>query len=118
MGEPIKCCCCEQQFSFTWTDTHGIAACLNCGMPYTIFHYEVVDGKSMRVDRPPSPAIMPEGIELAKKYWQEHHRRVFPGAYDMGILSGRGRSYSGASEEEMRLFHEWCKVNDPTPAQA
>lgn len=101
-----KCECCGRELAFRWCDTHGVGVCVNCGLPYTIYHYENVDGVKRRVDKPPSVALSSAGVEIARRYWTEEHRRVFPATYDMGI--GRsGLSYSGASEEDCVRFRDW-----------
>jgi hypothetical protein len=110
----ISCECCNEPLRFRWSDTHGIGVCSNCGMPYTIYHYE---GNVRLTDKPPEIAIQPEGVALAKRYWAETHRRVFPAAFDMGIGRG-GRSYSGATAEDCEAFAAWMKVNDPAQAEA
>lgn len=116
MADRMKCECCDYELHVQWSDTHGIGACLTCGLPYRILHYE--DDK--RVDKPPSVALSPVGVEIAKRYWREEHRRVFPAAYDMGV--GRsGRSYSGASAEDCEKFGAWYKAHEaefPAEAQA
>ena len=42
------CIICGNGLRTRWTDTHGIGACVNCGCPYRLFHYE--DNKA--VDKP------------------------------------------------------------------
>lgn len=106
MMERPNCVVCDNQLSFTWTDTHGVGSCTNCGMPYTIYHYE----NDVRVDRPPQSAITEEGIAIARRYWAETKRRCFPGAYDMGISGRRGATYSGATEADFRAWDEWCEA--------
>ena len=98
-----KCKLCGKDLCFRWTDTHGIAVCANCGLPYTVYHYK--DDK--RVDKPPEVAIKESWIPLGKKYWNEHHQRVFPASYDIGISSSRGSSYSGATLGDIHQFNEW-----------
>lgn len=106
----MNCELCEKDFSFRWTDSHGVGVCTSCGTPYTIYHYE--DDK--RVEKPPEIALKPSGVELAKRYWLEHKRRVFPGAFDMGILRSRGdRTYSGATDDDMRAWDDWYAANVP-----
>lgn len=112
MSEEQKCACCESRLMFQWSDTHGVGACCTCGLPYTIYHYEGEGDQRKRVDKPAEPAITVEGIEIAKRYWGETKRRVYPAAYDMGI--GRnGRSYSGATEGDCEAFGAWYKANVP-----
>ena len=100
----MNCEICDKEFSFTWTDTHGVGVCLKCGTPYTIIHYD--DDKS-RVDKPPTIALESSGIELAKRYWIEKSQRVFPGVYDMGFLGGRRTTYSGATHTDIESFRNW-----------
>ena len=107
MNEPIQCAVCEGELSVRWTDTHGVAACGRCGLPYRLYHYE----NDVRVDKPPSIAVKESWLPLAREYWQETRQRVFPGAFDMGVFRSRGgRTYSGASEDEMTAFDEWINA--------
>lgn len=108
----MKCACCDNELSFQWCDHHGIGACTTCGLPHVIYHY---DDDQKRVDKPPEPAITPEGIALARRYWGETRGRVFPGAYDMGFLGGRGETYSGATRSDMTNWKEWCTANEAQP---
>jgi len=98
-----KCKLCEKDLHFRWTDTHGVAVCDNCGLPYTVYHYK--DDKP--VDKPPEVAIKESWIPLGKKYWNEHHQMVFPASYDMGILASRDYSYSGATASDIQQFDNW-----------
>lgn len=101
---PWTCILCGSGRSFQWTDTHGIAVCSKCGLPYRLYHYE----NDVRVEKPPECTIKSEWVPLAREYWTETRRRVFPAAHDLGFWRGRnGRSYSGATEEDVRLFDEW-----------
>jgi hypothetical protein len=110
MTERQKCDCCGEDLSFQWSDTHGIGVCYRCGLPYTVYHYE----NNERVNKPPAVALTTEGVEIAKRYWVETHRRVYPAVYDMGILHGRRTSYSGATESDCAAFREWYKQNVPS----
>lgn len=117
--EPVSCECCGDPLRFAWTDTHGVGVCVTCGLPYRIYHYE----NGVRVDRQPSVVMLPSGVEIAKRYWAEKKRRVWPGTFDMGILHGRSYSYSGATESDMHDFDEWYGQNkdtfpEPTPEAA
>lgn len=103
-----KCDCCGNDFVMTWTDTHGIAACCHCGLPYKILHYEGEGEDLKRIEKPPEICLKEGGLEIAKEYWEKFKMRVFPGQYDMGFLRRRGgRTYSGASESEINSFHKW-----------
>lgn len=122
MNEQQKCVVCENPLSFRWTDTHGIGACGTCGLPYTIYHYEGDGDAKKRVEKSPSPAIYDWAVAIGRRYWQENHRRVFPGSYDMGILGRRGATYSGATESDMQNWDDWCAEHKdefpPPEAQA
>lgn len=107
-----NCECCGDRLAFRWSDTHGVGVCYQCGLPYTVYHYE----GDTRVEKPPTVAVTPEGVEIAKRYWSEEHRRVFPAAYDMGILGSRGWSYSGATEDDCRKFADWYAAHVPLPS--
>lgn len=102
-----NCVICGAEPSYCWTDTHGVGVCWTCGLPYTIYHYE----DDERVEKAPTIAVKEAWLPLAREYWQETHRRVFPGTYDMGTFRSRGgRTYSGATEDEMREFDDWMKA--------
>lgn len=116
--EKNTCDCCGERFGFRWCDTHGIGACITCGLPYVIYHYDGPQGEQKRVEKPPECALNENGLEIAKRYWTETHRRVFPAYYDMGILGGRETSYSGATEDDCRVFIEWYAKEYPKPAEA
>lgn len=96
-----SCAVCGEQFAFRWTDTHGIAACSSCGCPYRLYHY---DERNQRVARPPTLAVKESWLPLAREYWRTQKRRVFPAAYDMGFLGGRGQTYSGATQDDCEAF--------------
>lgn len=103
-----KCECCDSRLVFQWSDTHGVGVCTTCGLPYTLFHYE--DNK--RVEKAPEMSLTAEGLAIAKRYWSEEKRRVFPAYFDMGI--GRnGVSYSGATQSDCRAFNDWYQKHYP-----
>lgn len=112
-AEPVSCACCGERLAFRWSDTHGIGVCSNCGLPYRLYHYE--DDK--RVEKPSEVAVTSEGVEIAKRYWAETKRRVFPGCYDMGI-GQNGYSYSGASPSDYEAFDKWYRREYPQPEVA
>jgi hypothetical protein len=108
-GEAIMNCeICNSELAVRWSDTHGVGACITCGLPYTVLHYQ--DDKP--IDKAPEIAIKPEWIPIGKRYWEETKRRVFPGAYDMGILGGRESTYSGATREDMQNWEEWLEAHE------
>lgn len=117
-NEARTCAVCGEPFHFRWTDTHGVAVCGNCGLPYRLYHYK----NDVRVDKPPTIAVKEEWLPLARQYWQERRRRVFPMAYDVGIFRGRGgRSYSGATEDDCEAFEQWLagrKTEWPVASEA
>ena len=112
MNEPMKCECCGVGFVFQWSDTHGVGVCSNCGLPYTTYHYE----GGNRVERPPAVALTGEGLVLAKRYWTEHQRRVFPACFDIGISGRLGASYSGATPDDCSAFKAWFKAQPEVTA--
>src|SRR5690606_39156367 len=79
--EAMNCEVCESILTFRWSDTHGVGVCMKCGAPYTVIHYE----GDKRIDKPPEIALNESGVEIAKRYWNEKGRRVFPAAFDMGF---------------------------------
>ena len=99
----IMCAICNHPLKTRWTDTHGIGACLTCGATYRLFHYE--DGKP--VDKDPTLTFYPEWVPLVKRYWEEAHRNVAPGAYNMG----RRSSYEVATDEDFNSWVSWCEEN-------
>jgi transcription elongation factor Elf1 len=98
----MQCKVCDLELVFRWTDTHGVGACTNCGLPYTIYHY--VDGK--REDRPPECAVREEWIPHLRRYWNEQHRNCYPGAYNFP-----GSSYEVASAEDFNVFNDWIEAH-------
>lgn len=115
--EPATICAvCDGSPYWRWTDTHGVAVCRTCGLPFRLYHYE----NDVRVEKPPSIAVKESWVPLAREYWAETKRRVFPGAFDMGIFRSRGGlSYSGATLDEMREFEEWLSAHkDRWPIEA
>ena len=104
MSERMKCIVCDDNLVTTWSDTHGVGVCWKCGCPYVVYQY---DDNKKRIDAPSKPALTESGIDMAKRYWAEEAGMVFPGTYDMGFLGGRDRTYSGASEDDMKKFSVW-----------
>lgn len=92
------CAVCDQPQRFRWTDTHGVGACLTCGAPYRIYHYE----ENKRVEGAPSLEMVDWFVPFARQYWQENRRNVFPGAYNFP-----GSSYEVASNEDFETFRDW-----------
>lgn len=102
----MKCILCDHEMGFRWTDAHGVAVCITCGLPYRLYHYE----GDKRIEKPPSVAVTDEGVQLARAYWSEKKRMVLPGCFDMGFLGHRGTTYSGASREDCAAWDEWYEA--------
>lgn len=114
LNPDTTCLVCAKPHSFRWTDTHGVGACYSCGAPHTIFHY---DENKERLDKAPAIALNEFGLLLAKRYWAETQRMVFPGQCDMGV--GRnGTTYSGATEDDISAFYDWLDVQPEVVAKA
>ena len=109
--EGMKCDCCNEEIRFRWTDTHGVAVCTNCGLPYTIMHY---DEDKKPIDKPPEITLLPEAIELAKEYWSEKHDRVFPAIHSF-FSPSRDESYCGATQDQERRFYDWLDTKKASP---
>ena len=111
--ENAECVVCGSQSLYRWTDTHGIGACLTCGCPYRLFHYEKDgEGKDRRVERQPECCILPDWLDLARRYWEEEHRNCDPGAYNFS-----GSSYEVATQEDVDTYQEWMEAHrDEFPA--
>ena len=93
--EPMKCLICGYNLHCRWTDTHGIGACLLCGTPYRIYHYE--GNPKKRVDKPPKSLLNEEYVELTKRYWQE----------TPGYGNFQGSSYEVATQEDVDACELW-----------
>ena len=103
----MNCEICQNPLIFNWTDTHGVGVCIRCGAPYRIYHY---DSDSKRLDAPPRLALNESGVNIARRYWAQHKRMVFPGVYDIGFTRG-SRTYSGASSDDIDAFNAWYKTD-------
>lgn len=99
----MKCEVCDKEFVMRWTDTHGVGACLECGIPYTIYHY---DENNTRIDKPPKLAVKLEWVPIFKRYWDEKKLNCCPGAYNFP-----GSSYEVATPEEFEAVEEWMECN-------
>ncbi len=109
----MTCDVCFEEAHFRWTDTHGVAVCGICGTPYRLYHY---NEQNEREEKPPSLQLNDEGLAIARQYWSEKRRRVFPGSFDMGTFRSRGcRTYSGATEDDIESFGTWYEAHCPTP---
>ncbi len=102
----MNCIICEKDYpSYSWTDTHGVAQCVNCGTPYRIYHYEGEGVDAKRVEKPAECILQDKYIPLVKKYWDEHKRKM-----PSGCSFGFG-SYELASREDADAFYEWMEAN-------
>jgi hypothetical protein len=96
----MKCEICASDYSWCWTDTHGIAQCFRCGSPYRIYHY---DESNNRISKPPELIVKPEYVALCRAYWETFKTRMpsgcsFPGGQEL------------ASEEQAIKFYEWMNA--------
>ena len=96
------CAVCQHAYGFRWTDTHGIGACVHCGAPYRLYHYE----NDQRVERPPELMLAAWFVPFARRYWAEHHRNCDPGAYNFP-----GSSYEVATHADFAAFGDWVNQN-------
>ncbi len=112
MSEEQKCEGCGFPLMCQWTDTHGIGACVRCALPYVLFHYEGEGEDKKRVEKPPSCPIFPEWIEVGKRYHKETGGKMFPGEFSFTGIGHNGRTYCGATENDMREWHDWLKAHD------
>jgi hypothetical protein len=99
----MECIICKEELSFRWTDTHGIGACLRCGMPYRIYHY---DENKERIERPPEPTVRQEWIPHLRRYWDENQRNCYPGAHNFP-----GSSFEVASAKDFEVFNNWIEAH-------
>ena len=99
----MECLICDAELRCRWTDTHGVGACLCCGAPYTLYHYE--DKK--RIDKPPKLEIKEEWKSTIKRYWEENKSNCSPGAFNLP-----GSSYEVASLEDFNNFSEWMEKQE------
>lgn len=101
--EEFSCEICGMNVGWRWTDTHGIGACLECGAPYRLLHY---DENGQYVARPPTLLIKPAYLELTKLYWETEHRNVAPGAFNID-----GSSYEVATQEDFVAISVFWKAH-------
>lgn len=92
------CQICGEVLRFEWTDLHGEANCINCQVPYKIYHY---DDKNKRVEKPPEISIKEKYIPAMKKYWEE-----FGKGLGLGNFLGVNPNMQNAVD-----FHEWLDNN-------
>lgn len=92
------CHICDKPLSFRWTDTHGVGACMTCGAPHRLYHYE--DGN--RVEKPAEPLLAEPFAPLLRRYFTETGRNVDPGAFNFP-----GSSYEVATREDFETLKAW-----------
>jgi len=100
-----KCLCCEEDLYFRWTDTHGIAVCTNCALPYMLYFYDNEDNRIR--DKDPACVLNKKGIEIARTYWEEKYMKVFPSQYS--FMPTDRVSYCGATALELAEFNDWLE---------
>lgn len=96
----MNCEICENEVSYRWTDSHGIAACIYCGAPYKLYHYE----NDKRIEKPPELLLLDPAPH--RQYWNEQRRNVAPGAFNFP-----GSSYEVADREDFEIFNDWWEAN-------
>jgi hypothetical protein len=101
----MKCeICSKENTQFSWTDTHGVAQCYQCGTPYVILHYEGEGDELKRVDKEPEIAVLREWVPLLREYWEQTHR-IIPSGYS---FTG---GYERASRGDQKAFQTWAEEN-------
>lgn len=96
--------CGNESKMFAWTDTHGVAQCLQCGTPYVLYHYEGEGNERRRIEKEPEIAVRDEWVPLLREYWEKEHRTIpgghsFPGGQEM------------ASQADEEAFSTWVDSN-------
>ena len=64
------------------------------------------------MEKPPECQLLPEWIAICRRYFAETKRMVDPGGFDMGILSGRTSTYSGATRADAEAWNAWLKEHE------
>ena len=96
MDARMKCLICDEPLACRWTDQFGVGACLCCGAPYKILPRDQ-EGQSM---------ILEEWKPILKRYWEEKHRNVEPGAYNFP-----GSTYEVATQEDVDSLEAWMEAH-------
>lgn len=99
----LQCLICDEFLVCRWTDTHGVGACRTCGAPYTIYHYS--DHKRLP-NKAPESLLIDGWVPLLRRYWQEHHRNVDPGAFNFP-----GSTYEVATQEDVGSINLWMEAH-------
>lgn len=100
MSDKTVCAVCDKELSLSWTDTHGVAQCRACGVPYRVYHYE----GSRRVEKPIELMVLEEWRPLIKRYHAETSHRVpsgcsFPGGQEV------------ATRTDMEAWKRWLDAH-------
>lgn len=109
MTERQKCLGCDNPITFRWTDTHGVAVCCDCGLPYVLYHYEGKGDERKRVEKAPECPIFPEWIEVGRRYHKETKKLMFPSEFS--FIGRGGRSYCGATEGDVLDWRSWIDAH-------
>jgi hypothetical protein len=86
---------------FSWTDTHGIGQCLQCGVPYRLYHY---DGNNKSINKPPACLVKEAWIPICQRFWNESQScmpsgKSFPGGQEL------------ATAEDIQRWKDWLEKN-------
>ena len=106
MNEINTCEICNDKLVITWTDTHGVAACIRCNSPYRIYHYEGDGENRKRIDKPPEILFRSDWVDRLKIYWQENKSRI-PNGINMP-----GSSYEQCTPGDMATFNEYMDCEE------
>jgi len=98
----LICQICDTPLVCRWTDTHGVGACLSCGVPYRLLHYE----NDKRVEKPAQLLLKEKWVPSIRRYWQEVGRNVAPGAFNFP-----GSNYEVATQEDATAFDGWVEAH-------
>ncbi len=100
----MNCLICDKENPlWSWTDTHGVAQCMNCGTPYRLLHYEGEGDNRKVINKPPECIVLPEYIGLLKEYHQTFKTNI-PGGCSMGYAE---TTQELATKKEAKHFYAW-----------
>lgn len=94
------CDICEQYLGLQWTDTHGVAVCLNCGAGYQILYYDEKNNCTAKLS---VPNVKPKYLPVLRRYVAETGRK-FPSGFNFP-----SSSYEFVSQEDSEAFGEWMR---------
>lgn len=104
----VECLVFDQVPRFSWTDTHGVAQCGNCGAPYRLYHYE----NDVPVDRPAQCLLT--DVPLLRRAWSETGARLSARMMGMSFCD----RYDVASDDERDRMVEWLNAHESAEARA